>query len=239
MINGPAPARLRRRAGSGRHHLHLLRRGGARSTTTRSTRRTCGARVRAPSSTWATSPTSSEPRARAARPSSPAIPSCSSKDRVIGSVNFDQDPPVFSAISERILECGGTLGYEPKVTETYLFDMAKMPDRAATIIAKLKAEGVTTVDLPRRPDHADLPHPAGDRRRTTTRSGSSPAPRSTDTTALGPARTTRRSGPTPSASRTCRPRTPRELRRLVPAARVVLRRAADARSTPTASSSRR
>ena len=71
--------------------------------------------------------------------------SSSDKDRVIGSVNFDLDPPVFNVIRERILECGGTLGYEPKVSETYLFDMGKLPDRAATIIAKLKAEGVTTV----------------------------------------------------------------------------------------------
>lgn len=67
------------------------------------------------------------------------------QDRVIGSVNYDQDPPVFSVIRERILECGGTLGYDPKVTETYLFDMGTMPDRAATIIAKMKAEGVTTI----------------------------------------------------------------------------------------------
>ena len=28
------------------------------------------------------------------------------KERVIGSVNYDQDPPVFNVIRERILECG-------------------------------------------------------------------------------------------------------------------------------------
>ncbi len=67
------------------------------------------------------------------------------QERVIGSVNYDLDPPVFNVIRERILECGGTLGYDPKVSETYLFDMGTMPDRAATIIAKMKAEGVTTV----------------------------------------------------------------------------------------------
>lgn len=72
-------------------------------------------------------------------------PEMQQKERVIGSVNYDQDPPVFNVIRQRILDCGGTLGYDPKVTETYLFDMGKMPDRAATIIAKMKAEGVTTV----------------------------------------------------------------------------------------------
>jgi hypothetical protein len=72
-------------------------------------------------------------------------PELQQQDRVIGSVNYDQDPPVFNVIRERILECGGTLGYEPKVQETYVFDMGTMPERAATVIAKMKAEGVTTV----------------------------------------------------------------------------------------------
>ncbi len=67
------------------------------------------------------------------------------KDRVFGVAHFEQDPPVFSALSERIAECNATPEYQAAVTETYVFDMGTLPDRAATIIAKMKAAGVTTL----------------------------------------------------------------------------------------------
>ena len=38
-----------------------------------------------------------------------------------------------------------TRGWKAEVTETYLFDIGKMAERATTIIAKMKAAGVTTI----------------------------------------------------------------------------------------------
>jgi hypothetical protein len=65
--------------------------------------------------------------------------------RKFGVVHFEQDPPVFSSLTERLAECGAQQGYETSVTETYEFEIGKLPERAATVIAKMKAEGVTTV----------------------------------------------------------------------------------------------
>lgn len=72
-------------------------------------------------------------------------PAMHDQERVFGVVHFEQDPPVFSALTDRIAECGAQQGYEAKVTETYEFEIGKLPERAATVIAKMKAEGVTTV----------------------------------------------------------------------------------------------
>ena len=72
-------------------------------------------------------------------------PALRDKERVFGLAHFEQDPPVFSALTERVAACGLEAGYEARVTETYEFDMGKLPERATTIIAKMKAEGVTTV----------------------------------------------------------------------------------------------
>ena len=41
--------------------------------------------------------------------------------------------------------CGEARGFEAGVTETYLFEIGDMPARATTIIAKMKAEGVTSI----------------------------------------------------------------------------------------------
>jgi hypothetical protein len=72
-------------------------------------------------------------------------PDLQAKDRVFGTVNFEQDPPVFTSINDALAKCGNTAGYQAADTETYLFDIAKMPERATTIVAKMKDAGVTTI----------------------------------------------------------------------------------------------
>jgi hypothetical protein len=72
-------------------------------------------------------------------------PALQAQDRKFGVVHFEQDPPVFSALTERLRECGAEQGYQSSVTETYEFEIGKLPERAATVIAKMKAEGITTV----------------------------------------------------------------------------------------------
>ena len=72
-------------------------------------------------------------------------PALQEQTRKFGVVHFEQDPPVFSSLTERLAECGAKQGYESAVTETYEFEIGKLPERAATVIAKMKAEGVTTV----------------------------------------------------------------------------------------------
>ena len=67
------------------------------------------------------------------------------KTRVFGIVHFEQDPPVFQQVSKVILEQGKKRGFNPAVNETYILDPPKLPERAATIIAKMKAAGVTTI----------------------------------------------------------------------------------------------
>ncbi len=67
------------------------------------------------------------------------------KQRVFGVVHFEQDPPVFQQVSKAILEQGKKRGFTPAVNETYILDPPKLPERAATIIAKMKAAGVTTI----------------------------------------------------------------------------------------------
>jgi hypothetical protein len=72
-------------------------------------------------------------------------PAMRDQTRKFGVVHFEQDPPVFTALTERLRECGAEQGYNAAVTETYEFEIGKLPERAATVIAKMKAEGVTTV----------------------------------------------------------------------------------------------
>lgn len=74
-----------------------------------------------------------------------AGPELRDRERVFGVVNFDQDPPVFGDVATAALERGRLRGYVPAVRETYLLDIARLPERAATIIAKMKAAGVTTI----------------------------------------------------------------------------------------------
>jgi hypothetical protein len=74
-----------------------------------------------------------------------AGPALRDKERVFGVVHFEQDPPVFGAVADLAYETGSALGFKTEVTETYTLDVAKLPERAASIIAKMKASGVTTI----------------------------------------------------------------------------------------------
>lgn len=72
-------------------------------------------------------------------------PEMRSRTRVFGVVHYEQDPPVFKDVEAEVARRAKGTGYEPKVQETYLLDLAKLPERAATIVAHLKDAGVTTV----------------------------------------------------------------------------------------------
>jgi hypothetical protein len=63
--------------------------------------------------------------------------------RTFGIVNLEQDPPQFTALSATGDNCESVVGWHSTVHETYL--SAEMQARAPTIVAKLKAEHVTTV----------------------------------------------------------------------------------------------
>lgn len=67
------------------------------------------------------------------------------KTRKFGVVHFEQDPPVFKSVEEITAKCGADRGWKSEVTETYLFDIGKMAERATSIIAKMKEAGVTTI----------------------------------------------------------------------------------------------
>jgi hypothetical protein len=70
-------------------------------------------------------------------------PALRSATRKFGIVNFEQDPPQFKAIGAVGAKCGDATGWSAAVQETYL--ITNINDRAPTIIAKLKAEKITTV----------------------------------------------------------------------------------------------
>lgn len=74
-----------------------------------------------------------------------AGPDLRDRERVFGSVNFEQDPPVFSALTEEVTARGELRGYTAAVRETYVLDIPKLAERAATVVAKMKSAGVTTV----------------------------------------------------------------------------------------------
>ena len=65
--------------------------------------------------------------------------------RVFGVVHYEQDPPVYSSVSDVFTTQGKKYGWKAKVSATYLLDLSKLPQTAAGIIAKLKNAGVTTV----------------------------------------------------------------------------------------------
>ncbi len=76
-----------------------------------------------------------------------AGPELRDRERVFGTINFEQDPPVFTAVGDEIRKRGELRGYEAAVSETYLLDIPKLPERAAAIIARMKAAGVTTISF--------------------------------------------------------------------------------------------
>ncbi|HEV7723040.1 MAG TPA: hypothetical protein VGO60_17245, partial [Iamia sp.] len=74
-----------------------------------------------------------------------AGPDLRDQERVIGTVNFEQDPPVFTDVAAEVARRSALRGYESAVQETYILDIPRLPERAASIIARMKAAGVTTV----------------------------------------------------------------------------------------------
>lgn len=79
------------------------------------------------------------------RPAEFAGPELRERERVFGTINFDQDPPVFTEVRAEVNARGKLRGYEAAVAESYILDVAKLPERAATIVAKMKAAEVTTI----------------------------------------------------------------------------------------------
>jgi hypothetical protein len=72
-------------------------------------------------------------------------PALHDKPRVFGTVHLELDPPVFTDVENVVNEQGREEGYVPADEETYLLDVAKAPEVAPGIIARMKAAGVTTV----------------------------------------------------------------------------------------------
>lgn len=67
------------------------------------------------------------------------------KQRKFGVVHFEQDVPVFGEVEDEVAERGKERGYVSSITETYTFDLATMPERARSIIAKMKEQDVTSI----------------------------------------------------------------------------------------------
>lgn len=76
-----------------------------------------------------------------------AGPAFQDQERVFGTINFEQDPPVFSAVGDEVRARGLARGFESAVSETYILDIPKLPERAAAIIARMKEAGVTTISF--------------------------------------------------------------------------------------------
>lgn len=72
-------------------------------------------------------------------------PAMRERKRVFGSVNFEQDPPVFDDTGRIIRERGAEVGYESAVSLTYQLVIPELAEKARTIIARLKEADVTTV----------------------------------------------------------------------------------------------
>ncbi|HEV7762003.1 MAG TPA: ATP-binding cassette domain-containing protein, partial [Acidimicrobiales bacterium] len=66
-------------------------------------------------------------------------------ERRFGIVRFEQRIPVFQDLEKLVLMIGEANDFEPAANETYVLDLEKLPERANTIIARMKAADVTTV----------------------------------------------------------------------------------------------
>ncbi|GIU85212.1 MAG: hypothetical protein KatS3mg008_1987 [Acidimicrobiales bacterium] len=64
------------------------------------------------------------------------------RKRKVGVIHFEQDPPIFTELAERET---GRSRRDIALRETYLFDLATMPDRATELIAKMKSQEITTI----------------------------------------------------------------------------------------------
>lgn len=65
--------------------------------------------------------------------------------RVFGLVHYDQDPPVFGGLTTELDREFAAHPLRLADQESYLLDLTTLPQEAATIVAHLKAKGVTTV----------------------------------------------------------------------------------------------
>lgn len=72
-------------------------------------------------------------------------PAMRERDRVFGTIHLELDPPVFTEVEGVVEERGRARGYEAAAEETYLLDVARAPERATGIIARMKNAGVTTI----------------------------------------------------------------------------------------------
>lgn len=72
-------------------------------------------------------------------------PAMRTEPRVFGTVHIELDPPVFTEVEKLVNEQGKERGWTAAAEETYLFDVARAPERAPGIIARMKEAGVTTV----------------------------------------------------------------------------------------------
>lgn len=72
-------------------------------------------------------------------------PAMRTEKRVFGIVHYDQDPPVFKGLTAELEKEYEAKGLHAAVSDTYLLDLARLPDEAATTVAHLKAAGVTSV----------------------------------------------------------------------------------------------
>jgi hypothetical protein len=72
-------------------------------------------------------------------------PALREKDRVFGTIHLELDPPVFSEVEDVVAEQSRESGWAPAAEETYLLDVARAPERAPGIIARMKQAGVTTI----------------------------------------------------------------------------------------------
>lgn len=72
-------------------------------------------------------------------------PALREKERVFGTVHLELDPPAFTEVEAVVNERGREAGYMPAAEETYLFDVARAPELAPGIVARMKEAGVTTI----------------------------------------------------------------------------------------------
>jgi hypothetical protein len=72
-------------------------------------------------------------------------PAMRARPRVFGSVNFEQDPPVFGAVSKQVDKEGAARGYRPAAKLTYQLVIPELAEKARVLIARLKEKKVTTV----------------------------------------------------------------------------------------------
>ncbi|HTN99504.1 MAG TPA: ABC transporter substrate-binding protein [Microthrixaceae bacterium] len=72
-------------------------------------------------------------------------PKMRSRKRVFGSVQFEQDPPVFDETKRILAERGAKVGYKSAAAVTYQLVIPELAEKARSIVTQMKEAGVTTV----------------------------------------------------------------------------------------------